>query len=192
MAAPNKGKDKGDNKVDVIKKDKGSKLDSAQPQKKFVEKEESNIILVRIAGYDIPGTKGLMTGLTRIKGVGWGIAKAACLKLGMDDKKKIGDLTKPEIQQIEQFLKNPSIPDFMKNRRKDVETGETKHYIGTDLEMKKDFDIRRMKKIRSYKGVRHTAGQPVRGQRTKSHFRSKKKATGATAGKRKEAAAKAK
>ena len=39
--------------------------------------------------------------------------------------------------------------------------------------MKKDFDIRRLKKIRSYKGVRHTSGQPVRGQRTRSHFRKK-------------------
>ena len=61
----------------------------------------------------------------------------------------------------------------MKNRQKDLETGESKHLVSTDLDMRKDFDIRRLKKIRSYKGVRHTAGLPVRGQRTRSHFRTK-------------------
>ena len=57
------------------------------------------------------------------------------------------------------------------NRRKDEETGESKHLLTTDLEMARDFDIRKMKKIKSYKGWRHAMGQPVRGQRTKSHFR---------------------
>lgn len=46
--------------------------------------------------------------------------------------------------------------------------------------MKREFDIRRLKKIRSYRGLRHATGQPTRGQRTKSHFRAhgKKKAVG--------------
>jgi small subunit ribosomal protein S13 len=45
--------------------------------------------------------------------------------------------------------------------------------------MKKEFDVRRLKKIRSYRGLRHALGQPTRGQRTRSHFRArgKKKAT---------------
>ena len=46
--------------------------------------------------------------------------------------------------------------------------------------MKREFDIKRMKKIKSYKGARHSAGQPVRGQRTRSHFRSRGKAVGVT------------
>ena len=66
------------------------------------------------------------------------------------------------------------IPNFLKNRRFDPETGETTHYVGTDLEMKHEFDIKKMIKIRSYKGVRHASGQPVRGQKTRSHFRSRK------------------
>ena len=49
---------------------------------------------------------------------------------------------------------------------------------GTDLELQTEFDIKRMKKIKSYKGVRHSAGQPVRGQRTKSHFRKNKAKSG--------------
>ena len=37
--------------------------------------------------------------------------------------------------------------------------------------MQREFDIRKMKKIKCYKGVRHSLGQPVRGQRTRAHFR---------------------
>ena len=61
------------------------------------------------------------------------------------------------------------------NRRKDIESGETKHLIGSELELQKEFDIKRLKKIRSYRGLRHALGQPVRGQRTRSHFRAKKR-----------------
>jgi len=157
----------------------------AAPNKEKVEKnprmqEKVGDILVRIAGFDIPGGKKILPGLTRIKGVGWSLSNAACLKLKVPKEKKIAELTKDEIKQIEGFLRNPEIYDFMKNRQKDAETGETGHYIGSDLEMKKDFDIRRMKKIRSYKGVRHTSGQPVRGQRTRSHFRKKGQAVSVT------------
>lgn len=61
------------------------------------------------------------------------------------------------------------------NRRKDVESGEEKHLTGTDLDLRKDFDIKKLKKIKSYRGLRHTAGLPTRGQRTKAHFRSNRK-----------------
>ncbi|MFH1290692.1 MAG: 30S ribosomal protein S13 [Nanoarchaeota archaeon] len=138
-----------------------------------MQEDESEEVLIRIAGKDIPGSKKIYPGLTRIKGVSWVISNAACIRLGFPRDKKISELSKEEIAKIEEFLKNPDVKDFMKNRRSDPETGETKHYISTDLEMKKDFDIRRMKKIRSYKGIRHTSGLPVRGQRTRSHFRKK-------------------
>jgi len=72
------------------------------------------------------------------------------------------------------------LPEFLLNRRKDFETGEDAHLIGTDLDMKKEFDIRRLKKIRSYRGLRHAFKHPTRGQRTRSNFRGKgkKKAVG--------------
>lgn len=142
-------------------------------KKSMRHEEESEEHLIRIAGYDIPGSKKLYPGLTRVKGVGWAMSNAACIKLGFSRDKKIAELRKDEIKQIEDFLKNPEVKVYMKNRQKDEETGETGHFIGTDLDMKKDFDIRKMKKIRSYKGIRHTSGQPVRGQRTRSHFRKK-------------------
>jgi small subunit ribosomal protein S13 len=44
--------------------------------------------------------------------------------------------------------------------------------------MKRDFDIKRLREIKSYRGIRHALKQPSRGQRTRSHFRSKKKAMG--------------
>jgi small subunit ribosomal protein S13 len=162
-------------KIDDKKQQKQKEKDESAEKKKHSmrHEEETEEVLVRVAGYDIPGSKKLMAGLTRVKGVGWSMSNAACLKLGFSRDKKVAELTKEEIQKIEQFLKNPEVKDYMKNRQKDEETGETGHFIGTDLEMKKDFDIRKMKKIRSYKGIRHTAGQPVRGQRTRSHFRKK-------------------
>src|SRR3989344_2628458 len=43
-----------------------------------------------------------------------------------------------------------------------------------EIKQKTEFDIKRLKKIKSYRGVRHAAGQPVRGQRTKAHFRKNK------------------
>ena len=49
------------------------------------------------------------------------------------------------------------------------------HKVGTNLELQKEFDISRLKKIRSYRGQRHSSGLPMRGQRTRSHFRKNKK-----------------
>jgi len=137
---------------------------------KEVERDE---LLIRIGGNDIGGSKNVYVGLTKIKGVGWAISNAICLKLGLSKTKKISELSKAEIEKIENFLKDAEIPDFLKNRRNDLDTGENHHVIGSNLDMKKDFDIRRLKKIRSYKGVRHIAKLPVRGQRTRSNFRKK-------------------
>ena len=146
--------------------------ETVKVNKRIVEEEPQ--MLVRILGHDIPGTKNIYVGLTHIKGISWAVANAVCIKLNLVRSKKIGDLTKDEIHKIESFIKELPIPNFLKNRRFDPETGETTHYLGTDLEMKQEFDIKKMIKIRSYKGIRHAAGQPVRGQKTRSHFRSRK------------------
>jgi small subunit ribosomal protein S13 len=151
-----------------------------EKQKPKHMREETEEALVRISGYDIPGSRKLLPGLTRIKGVGWTISNAVCKTLKIPPSKKISEMTKDEIVKIEEFIKNPKIMDFLKNRRKDLESGETTHNTGANLEMKRDFDIRRLKKIRSYKGIRHTSGQPVRGQRTRAHFRKKGQAVSVT------------
>jgi len=135
--------------------------------------EEESEILIRILGYDIPGSKNLYSGLTRIKGVSWTISNAVCLKLKYPRTKKISELTNEDITKIEEFLKVMPVFSFLKNRRFDIETGKTEHIFGSDIDMKREFDIKRLKEIKSYKGIRHALGQPVRGQSTRSHFRKK-------------------
>lgn len=127
--------------------------------------------IVRIASTDIPGHFNIYHGLTRIKGVSWSFSNAICLVLGMDRKRKISTLTESEIEKIIKFLEKPQLRPFLLNRRFDRISGENKHLITSNLELQREFDIRDMKKIRSYKGWRHATGQPVRGQRTRSHFR---------------------
>jgi small subunit ribosomal protein S13 len=164
-----------DNKA--IKELEGKKAKAPEEKKKEHRpetiQEES---LIRILGYDIPGSRNIYAGLTRIKGVSWSISNAVCLKLGFPRNKRISELSKQEIEKIESFFMNIKIPAYLMNRRIDPETGAVGHFYSTDLDMKREFDIKRMKKIKSYKGVRHSSGQPVRGQRTRSHFRAKKKA----------------
>ena len=127
--------------------------------------------IIRIMQKDIEGRTNLYPGLTKIKGVSWSLSNAVCKKLGFDKSRKIESLTESEIKKLEEFLKNPDIPKYLKNRQKDFETGKDEHLTGSDLELRKEFDIKRLKKIKSYKGYRHVAGLPVRGQRTKAHFR---------------------
>jgi small subunit ribosomal protein S13 len=147
------------------------KMEQKNTQK--IEKYEER--LVRILSEDIEGGMALYAGLTKIKGVSWGIANAVCKALNLEKNRKIGSLTPEEIKKISDFIKNPKIPTYLFNRRKDFETGDDRHLVGTDLELQKDLDIKRLKKIKSYRGVRHVAGLPVRGQRTRSHFRTNRK-----------------
>jgi len=147
-----------------------------------MEKNEKNaaqeIRLVRILGKDIFGNKKLQAGLMSIKGISWSFSNALCKKLDIDKNKRIGELNEKEIEKITGFMHNPEVPKFLKNRRNDLDSGEDKHLQGSDLDIRKDFDIKRLKKIKSYRGIRHTYGQPVRGQRTKSHFRTNRKKKG--------------
>src|SRR3989338_5294652 len=139
--------------------------------------------LVRIHGKDVPGNKKIYPGLTYIKGISWPISNAICKILKIDKNTKISELSKKQIEEIEAFLQKPMIYDYLKNRQRDYETGESKHIFTNELDMVKDFDIKRMKQIKSYKGMRHALKQPVRGQRKRSHFRT----TGGAGGVKKKA-----
>ncbi len=131
--------------------------------------------VIRILSKDIEGGMSIYVGLSKIKGISWALANALCKVLGIDKRRKIGSLTNEEIQKITEFAKNPKIPNYLLNRRKDFETGEDKHLTGGDMELQKEVDIKRLKKIKSYKGYRHSSGLPVRGQRTKSNFRNNRR-----------------
>lgn len=141
--------------------------------------EKSQERIVRILSTDIEGSVKIYAGLTKIKGISWSFANALCKILKIDKNRKIGSLTEKEVKEISEFARNPELPPYLLNRRKDFEDGKDRHLIGTDLELKKDFDIKRLKKIRGYRGLRHAANLPVRGQRTRSHFRrARKKGSG--------------
>ena len=160
------------------KKNKNTEVKKEKTDKKPFVQEDKNEMLVRIMGNDIIGSRNFYTGLTKIKGVSWSISNAACIGLGIPRNKRISELSKDEIAKIEKFLKEMPVADFLKNRRTDIETGESRHFIGSDLDIKKEFDIKRLKEIKSYRGIRHSAKLPSRGQRTRSHFRTKGKAMG--------------
>ncbi len=154
--------------------------------RKAPHQEEKKETLIRILNYDLPGEKNLYSALTQIKGVSWVISNAVCINIGIDRNTKLGEIKQEYLKKIEVLLKKLEVYDYLKNRRSDLESGETKHLLGTDLDLAKEFDIKRMKKIKSYKGARHTLGQPVRGQRTRSHFRKVGIAVGVSKKKAKE------
>ena len=133
--------------------------------------------IVRIASTDLDGRKGILQALTKIKGVDIMYANFCLRAVGIDAAKKTGELSDAEIKHLEEAILKPQkygAPDWMLNRRKDPLTGETIHLLTSDLTFTKDQDIKRMKKIKSYRGVRHMLGLPMRGQRTKSNFRRSK------------------
>ncbi len=144
-------------------------LEKQKIDKKYEER------IVRILSKDIEGKFKIYVGLTKIKGISWSVANAICKVLNLDKNRMIGSLTKEEVQGIEGFITNPKMPIFLFNRKRDMGTGEDKYLTGSDLELQKEFDINRLKKIKSYKGYRHALGLPARGQRTKSNFRKNKK-----------------
>lgn len=133
--------------------------------------------LVRLANADLDGQKHILYGLKKAKGVGIMLANAACRIAGVSTTKKAGLLSDSEVKKIEDILKNPKkygLPNWLYNRRKDMDTGEDKHLLGADLQFTRETDIKMMKKSKTYRGVRHIRGLPVRGQRTRSNFRPNK------------------
>ncbi len=143
-------------------------MDKRQNNQKNEEK------MIRILSKDIPGNIKIYAGLTKIKGISWSMSNAICKIMEIDKSKKIGDLDKEEIVKITEFIKNPTVPEYLFNKQSDFTTGEKKHLTGIDLELKTEFDIKRLKKIKNYRGLRHMSGLPLRGQRTKSNFRKNK------------------
>ncbi|MDP7610202.1 MAG: 30S ribosomal protein S13 [Candidatus Woesearchaeota archaeon] len=133
--------------------------------------------IVRIGSADLDGNKPMHLALTKLKGVGFIFANAVLDSAEIDRNKKAGYLSKEETEKINKVIENPleaNIPVWMLNRRNDVETGKDMHLTGGDLDFAKENDVKRMKTIRCYKGVRHAFNLPVRGQRTKSNFRRNK------------------
>ncbi len=131
--------------------------------------------IVRILGTNLDGNRLLVHGITGIRGIGIRLSQAIVRVLNLDPRMRTGFLTDQMIEKIEDVAKNPtkySIPLWMLNRRKDFRTGEDKHIVATDLAYIAKLDIDRMRRIKSWKGIRHALNLKVRGQRTRTTGRS--------------------
>ena len=147
-----------------------------------MEEKQEEKYFIRIANNDLDGKRAIGHTLTSIKGVGFSFSNAICNAAGIDKTKKSGILTDDEVKKIEQVLNDPlkyGMPAWLFNRRKDPEDNTDKHLVTATLTFIRDNDIKSMKKMKSYRGIRHSFGLPVRGQKTRSNFRKNKgKVTG--------------
>ena len=127
--------------------------------------------IVRIIGTDIDGLKKLPIGLLKIKGINNRLADAIVKVAGFNLGMSVGNLTDAEIKKLENIIKEPSkfgVPVWLLNRRKDLETGKDLHLTGPDLTLSTRTGIKLMIESRSWKGVRHSLGLKVRGQKTRT------------------------
>ena len=111
--------------------------------------------MARIAGVTLPPNKRVEIGLTYIFGIGRTLAHEIFAQTKINQGTKVKDLSEPEISSLRELIE--------KNYR--VE-GELKREIM--------LNIKRLKEIGSYRGVRHIRGLPVRGQRTKTNSRTRR------------------
>ena len=133
--------------------------------------------IIRFAGTDIDGTQPVTYALTSVKGVGIRLANAIIEKSGISPEARMGFLSSSEVEKIQDVLENPEkygIPLWLLNRRKDRETGKDLHLLGSDLVLQTKNDVDDLKKMRSWRGFRHSYGLKVRGQRTKTTGRKGK------------------
>lgn len=124
----------------------------------------------RIAGQDLPDHKKVPYALRYIFGVGPKIADEIVTKTKINPDKRANELSSEEINRIQAAL--------------------DKIMIEGDLRREINDNISRLKRIHAYRGLRHIAGLPVRGQRTKSNARTKRGAKKTIGALSKEAAAK--
>jgi small subunit ribosomal protein S13 len=124
----------------------------------------------RIAGHDIPDNKKINFSLRYIYGVGSELAEEIVKKSKINPDKRAKDLTGEEINRIQLILDS--------------------YLIEGDLRREINDNVARLKRIQSYRGMRHSAGLPARGQRTRSNARTKRGARRTIGAMTKEAASK--
>jgi small subunit ribosomal protein S13 len=130
--------------------------------------------LVRISATDLDGKKNVAQGLTGLKGVNDRLSRLIARETGLDQSARLGDITDEQLAKLGETLERVDdfIPEWMRNRQMDPETGDDIHLIGGEIDLTLRDDINRLKKIRSWRGIRHEANLPTRGQRTKANGRT--------------------
>ena len=110
--------------------------------------------MARILGVDLPKNKRLIIALTYIYGIGATLSEEVVKKSGIDENTRVKDLSESEILSLRDIL------------RQYVTEG--------DLRRQHSQSLKRLKDIRTYKGVRHSKGLPSRGQRTHTNARTRR------------------
>ena len=111
--------------------------------------------MARIAGVDLPNNKQGEIGLTYIFGIGRSSARKILDKCGIDRTIKVGDWNDDQIAKIRSLINE-------------------EYKIEGELRSSVQMDIKRLMDIGCYRGIRHRAGLPVRGQSTKNNARTRK------------------
>jgi small subunit ribosomal protein S13 len=110
--------------------------------------------MARIAGVNIPDHKHIVIGLTSIYGIGISNARKICETIGIIPSTKVKDIAETDLEKLR------------------VEV--VKYKIEGDLRRETALNIKRLKELGTYRGLRHRRGLPVRGQRTKTNARTRK------------------
>lgn len=137
--------------------------------------------IIRLAGSDLSGEWYILHALTRVRGVGKRMAHMLCRIAEIPTNIRAGYLTDDEIAKLETMIEDPAkygVPSYLLNRQKDIIRGGDRHIHGQEIDVVLKDDIDRMKKTRSYKGIRHALGLRVRGQRTRTTGRSAGRSVG--------------
>ena len=127
--------------------------------------------IIRVSGKDIDGQENLLQGLTKVSGVGLRLSKAIITSLGMDPSVRLGHISDADISKIETIISDPvkaGLPHWYINRPRDRMTGRMLHFTGSDLDFAHRSDIERLRRIKSWRGLRHSLGLKVRGQHTRT------------------------
>ncbi len=111
--------------------------------------------MARIAGIDLPRDKRVEIGLTYIFGIGRKTSQQILTKAGINFDTRVKDLTEEEVSKLRQILDN-------------------EYTVEGDLRREVSLNIKRLKEIGCYRGIRHRRGLPVRGQSSKTNARTRK------------------
>lgn len=119
--------------------------------------------MARIAGINLPNEKRIEAALPVIYGVGFSLSKKILAATSVDPNKRTKDLSETELNRIREFI-------------------EKTYKVEGELRQQVLLNIKRLKEIGSYRGIRHIRGLPVRGQRTKTNSRTRRGNVRKTAG----------
>ncbi len=110
--------------------------------------------MARIAGINIPTDKHIVIGLQSIFGIGKTRSKLICEILKLDPSTKVSELTEDELESIRATV--------------------SKYEVEGDLRREVAMNIKRLRDLGCYRGIRHRKSLPLRGQRTKTNARTRK------------------